>query len=54
MTFRFAEEKDCALLLSLIKELAAYEKMEGAVALDEWTTYRLTGETLEKMAGVNK
>ena len=22
----------------------------GAAALDEWTTYRLTGETLKKMA----
>jgi len=24
----------------------------GAVAMDEWTVYRLTGETLENMAGV--
>ena len=29
--FRFAEKKDAALILSFIKELAAYEKMDDEV-----------------------
>ena len=27
LTFRYAEEKDCGLILYFIKELATYEKM---------------------------
>ena len=101
MTFRFATEADCGLILGFIRGLAAYEKMEdlfvlpeyrgkgygkallkrlagiavergcgrlewwcldwnrpsiefyrslGAEPMDEWTTYRLTGETLRKLA----
>ena len=30
----------------------AFYKSLGAVAMDEWTVYRLEGETLEKVAGV--
>ena len=103
MTFRFADENDCSVILSFIKALADYEKMTeqvvateepaftwriclssrkrlaqitmergcgrlewacldwsqpsidfyrslGAVPMDEWTTYRLTGDTLKEMA----
>lgn len=35
LTFRFAEEKDIPLLLSLIKELAVYEKMLDQVSATE-------------------
>ena len=36
LTFRFAEEKDCGLILRFIKELASYEKMlEEVVASEE-------------------
>lgn len=35
LTFRFAEEKDCGLILFFIKELASYEKMPDEVIADE-------------------
>lgn len=35
LTFRFAEEKDCGLILFFIKELASYEKMLDEVIADE-------------------
>lgn len=35
ITFRYAEEKDCALILNFIKELAAYEKLSDQVIADE-------------------
>ena len=35
MTFRFAEEKDCALILNFIRGLAAYEKMSDQVVATE-------------------
>ncbi len=35
MDFRFAEEKDCALILQFIRQLAAYEKMADQVAATE-------------------
>ena len=35
LTFRFAEEKDCGLILYFIKELAAYEKMLDEVIATE-------------------
>ena len=35
MSFRFAEEKDCGLILYYIKELAAYEKMSDQVVATE-------------------
>ena len=37
VTFRFAEERDCAKILFFIKELAAYEKMADQVVADEAT-----------------
>lgn len=41
LSFRYAERKDTALILTFIKELARYEKMENEVIatealLDEW------------------
>lgn len=33
--FRYANEKDAALILSFIKELAEYEKMSDQVVADE-------------------
>ncbi len=33
--FRFADEKDCGLILRFIKDLAAYEKMADEVSADE-------------------
>ena len=36
MTFRFADENDCSVILSFIKALADYEKMtEQVVATEE-------------------
>ena len=37
MEYRFAAEKDTALILSFIRELAAYEKMADQVVADEAT-----------------
>ena len=41
VTFRFAERKDCALILDFIKKLADYEKLSDEVVaneslLEEW------------------
>ena len=41
LTFRYAEKKDCGLILNFIKELATYEKMLSEVVateklLEEW------------------
>lgn len=35
MTFRFATEPDCALILNFIRQLAAYEKMSDQVVATE-------------------
>lgn len=35
LTFRFAEERDCGLILFFIRELAVYERMSGEVAATE-------------------
>ena len=35
MTFRFAQEADCSLILSFIRQLAAYEKMSDQVVATE-------------------
>ncbi len=35
LTFRFAEERDCALILQFIKGLAEYEKMADQVIATE-------------------
>ena len=41
LTFRYATEQDCGLILHFIRELASYEKMSGEVVatqelLREW------------------
>ena len=51
MTFRFAEEKDCALILNFIRGLAAYEKMSDQVVateelLREWIFEKKKAEVL--------
>ena len=35
MTFRYAEEKDTALIFDFINKLAVYEKMQDEVVCDE-------------------
>lgn len=37
MTIRFAERKDCRLILEFIKQLASYEKLSDQVVCDEKT-----------------
>ena len=54
MEYRFATEKDTALILQFIKELASYEKMLSEVVADEatlkeWTVYRIAGDTLKTL-----
>ena len=51
MTFRFATEADCALLLRFIRDLAAYEKMSDRVVateelLREWIFEKQKAEAL--------
>ena len=51
LTIRFAEERDCALILQFIKELAAYEKMADQVIatealLREWIFEKKKAEVL--------
>ena len=51
MTFRFAEEKDCALILDFIRQLAAYERLSGQVEateelLREWIFEKRKAEVL--------
>lgn len=51
MTFRFATEADCALILSFIRDLAAYEKMSDQVVateelLREWIFEKQKAEVL--------
>ena len=49
--FRYAEESDAALVLYFIKELAKYEKMlDEVIATEETTVYRVTGDTLTRLA----
>ena len=55
MEFRYAERKDCALILKFIKELADYEKMLDEVvadekALEEWIFEKQKAEVLFVMA----
>lgn len=55
MEFRYAERKDCALILQFIKELADYEKMLDEVvadekALEEWIFEKQKAEVLFVMA----
>ncbi len=51
MNFRFANEKDCRLILSFIRQLAAYEKMSDQVVatedlLREWIFEKKKAEVL--------
>lgn len=51
MTFRFADENDCALILGFIRGLAAYEKMADQVVateelLREWIFVKRKAEVL--------
>ena len=51
MEFRIAERKDCALILSFIKELAKYEQLENEVVateklLEEWIFDKNKAEVL--------
>ncbi len=51
MTFRFATEKDCSLILSFIRHLAEYEKMSDQVVateelLREWIFEKKKAEVL--------
>ena len=51
MTFRFAEEQDCALILDFIRQLAAYERLSGQVVateelLREWIFEKRKAEVL--------
>lgn len=51
LTFRFAEERDCALILQFIKGLAEYEKMSDQVVatealLREWIFEKKKAEVL--------
>ena len=51
MTFRFAEEKDCALILTFIRGLAEYERMADQVVateelLREWIFEKKKAEIL--------
>ena len=52
---RIAVERGCGRLewccLDWNKPSIDFYRALGAQPMDEWTTYRLTGETLEKMAG---
>ena len=51
VTFRFAAEKDCSLILSFIHQLAAYEKMSDQVVateelLKEWIFEKKKAEVI--------
>lgn len=53
MYYRFAEEKDTALILKFIRALAEYEKMADQVVaaepMKDWTVYRIAGDTLARL-----
>ena len=56
MTFRFADEKDCALILYFIRQLAEYEKLSDQVAasedmLKEWIFDKKKAEVLFVLEG---
>ena len=59
MRFRFAEEKDTALILRFIKALAEYEKMSGEVVatealLTEWIFEKKKAEVLFVLEGTKE
>ena len=53
---RLAVERDCArvewMVLDWNAPSIAFYKSLGAEALDEWTTYRVSGEVMLRLAGV--
>ena len=56
MEFRFANEEDCGLILSFIRQLAAYEKMSNQVVateelLREWIFEKKKAEVLFVLEG---
>ena len=56
MDFRFATEKDCALLLEFIRQLASYEKMSDQVVatqelLREWIFEKQKAEAIFVLEG---
>ena len=56
LNFRYAERKDTSLILSFIKELAAYEKMLDEVVatedlLKEWIFEKKKAEVIFAMEG---
>lgn len=58
MTFRYAEEKDTALILEFIKELADYEKMLDEVVateafLKEWIFEKKKAEVMARHLSVS-
>ena len=59
MTFRFATEADCPLILNFIRHLAAYEKMSDQVVateelLREWIFEKRKAEVLFACDGANE
>ena len=59
LTFRFADERDCALILQFIKGLAEYEKMSDQVIatealLREWIFEKKKAEVLFACEGGNE
>ena len=59
LTFRFADERDCALILQFIKGLAEYEKMADQVIatealLREWIFEKKKAEVLFACEGGNE
>ena len=58
LTFKQAEPKDMAVLLSLIKELAAYENLEHEVTateeiLTEWLFEKKKAEVRAKLSAIS-
>ena len=56
VAYRFAAREDCALILSFIKGLAVYEKMENEVVataelLEEWLFDKRAAEVLFALSG---
>jgi RimJ/RimL family protein N-acetyltransferase len=53
---RIAAERDCGRLewsvLNWNEPSIQFYKKLGAVPMDEWTKYRLTGEALERLASL--
>jgi GNAT superfamily N-acetyltransferase len=54
---RLARERNCGRLewsvLDWNEDAIRFYRSLGAVAMDEWTVYRVTGEALERLAGAS-